>query len=106
MFVCHRCDVKACVNPEHLFLGSPADNTRDAMRKGILAGGDRHGSKTKPDSVRRGIAINTAKVTEDVVRAIRFRASAGESAVSIAGDIGISHMCAWRIVTRKTWRHV
>ncbi len=32
--VLHRCDVRCCVNPEHLFLGSQADNIRDMMAKG------------------------------------------------------------------------
>lgn len=33
-YVCHRCDVPLCVNPEHLFLGSARDNTLDAIQKG------------------------------------------------------------------------
>lgn len=68
LFLCHTCDVRACVRPTHFFLGTARDNGQDASTKGRLATGERngvnlhpetrprgerHGSKTKPESVRR-----------------------------------------------------
>lgn len=45
MFVCHRCDVKLCCNPAHLFLGTPQDNMDDMVVKGRgnKPKGERHG---------------------------------------------------------------
>jgi hypothetical protein len=34
MVICHRCDTPACINPDHLFVGTQSDNIRDCMRKG------------------------------------------------------------------------
>ena len=55
MQVCHRCDVPACINPDHLFAGTGSDNMRDCVRKG------RHALQRKPGAF--GFALRVAERT-------------------------------------------
>ncbi len=66
--VCHRCDVPACCNPAHLFLGTNAENTADRHAKGRDARGARHGSVTKPERRSRGDRHWTRVRPGDVLR--------------------------------------
>lgn len=80
--VCHRCDNPPCVNPSHLFLGSPADNTHDMIRKRRHSYGENHATKlTEKDvvEVRRLLAEGT---TQQAV-ADRFSVSR-----SLIGQVG------------------
>ena len=92
-FVCHRCDNPACCNPQHLFLGSHADNMADMVRK-------------RRQSFRKGERSPTAKLTDDVVVRIRERVAAGEPRASVASEYRIDTSTATRIVTGKAWPHL
>lgn len=104
--VCHHCDTPACVNPAHLFLGTPADNTRDAVAKGRMARGDANGSRTHPERRRfvRGDAHGNAKLTSADVAMLRARRSEGITFSDLGTEFGISRANAHAIATNKLWR--
>jgi hypothetical protein len=99
-FVCHRCDNPACVRPDHLFLGSNADNMRDMVAKG------RHSSVTKPELVLRGESNGNAVLTEHDVRQIRAMGESGAKRLGLAKHFGISLAQVKNILRRKQWAHV
>jgi hypothetical protein len=90
MFVCHSCDNPSCVNPDHLFLGTHADNMVDMKAKKRQARGAGHGR---------------AKLTADDVENIRAN-SENLSGRQLAGIFGVSNVTIARILNRTIWTHV
>ena len=86
--VCHRCDVPLCVNPSHLFLGTPADNTNDMVAKGRQCRGERH---------------KMAKLSASDVGAIL---ASDEPCFILAARHGVSDTSISFIRLGKTWKHV
>lgn len=97
LFVLHRCDNRACVNPEHLFTGTQLDNMRDMIQKG-------RANHTKN---LKGEAVSNSKLTEDQVREIRrLNAEEGLGARRLAKRFGVSSTNITFILQRRAWAHV
>lgn len=108
LFVLHDCDNKLCVNPEHLHLGTIRDNNHecDLRKRRTFASGDRHWTKIKPETVRKGARHHKAKLNDEAVIQIRARLNDGEDRVSLAKEYGVTDGSIWFIQKNKTWRYL
>jgi hypothetical protein len=88
--VLHRCDVRACVNPSHLFLGTPKDNSQDAVKKG---------RNTKLYGEQNG----KAKLTRSAVLAIRRICKRGAYQKTVARQFGVSEATVSYVVNGGRW---
>lgn len=97
--VLHRCDVPACVRPDHLFLGTLADNSQDAARKGRLVF-QRHPERRPIGERGGGSRLTDAQAVE-----IRARYAAGGcSQPSLAREYGVSQAAIWYVLHRRQER--
>ncbi len=92
LLICHKCNVKACINPEHLYAGTHADNSRDASLNGT------NGLK--------GSRNHNAKLNERHVREIRRLAKCGLTHRAIAERFVVSVSMVDYICSRKSWKHI
>lgn len=90
-YVLHHCDVKLCVNPEHLYAGTHAQNMADRDRR---------------NRTTRGEAKPEAKLTAEIVREARKLHAAGHTSQSLAERHGVSKPTMWKAITAHTWRSV
>lgn len=105
-FVLHRCDVRCCVNPSHLFLGSSKDNMRDMISKGRQNFNWKKGKPPNNKGKRSSIAREKhgmAKLTENDVAEIRRRYSLGETQKSLGVEYGVIQPHISRIVRNENW---
>lgn len=91
LFICHRCDNRRCVRPDHLFAGTAADNNADRDQKGRGA-------------VLRGAANGSSRLTEASVRDLRKAHAGGETIHSLSRRLGVSRPTIRRALDRETWR--
>lgn len=98
--VCHRCDNRQCVRPDHLFTGTRSDNMADAASKGRLV------HQCKPWLTPRGSKHGRTELTEGEVAEARRRVRDGESYTSVARWLGVCRTAATNAVKGVMWRHV
>ena len=92
MFVCHTCDIPACVNPDHLFLGTPAMNAADARRKG---------------RIRQGERISAAKLTTvQVQQVLALLAEDRMYMTEVARQFGVCVSTISGIRSGRLWAHI
>ncbi len=95
LWVLHTCDNRLCCNPDHLWLGTPKENTQDMIAKG---------RRRSRDQVAKGEDVTLAKLTEDMVRAMR--AEPPMTFKALGEKYGVSAATANKVILRQTWKHV
>jgi hypothetical protein len=100
MQVCHHCDNRACVRPDHLFLGSQSDNTSDMWEKG-------RGPETFRTGHGRGEQHGCSRLTEAQVLEARHLYGLGEHRlVDLAAKYGVGVSTIHDAVSGKKWKHL
>ena len=93
--VMHLCDNPACVNPQHLQLGTQSDNICDMYRK----------ARNDLTARARGENVNTAKLTADTVREI-LRTPIKFTSKQLAEKYGVSESTIMAVRAGRTWKHI
>lgn len=108
MVICHKCDNPSCVNPDHLFIGTQADNIADCIAKGrsskYMHKGVGAGEPKPPYAI--GEHKPNAKLTENDVREIKRLWSNGLKMPIIAKQFGVNRSAVRQIIKGITWKHV
>lgn len=91
MCVCHLCDNPKCCNPDHLWIGTPKQNSEDEVKKNRQSKGEKH---------------PISKMKERDVREIRKKYADGVTQTRLSKDYGVHLMTIFHIVHNLTWKHV
>jgi hypothetical protein len=94
MFVLHKCDVRHCINPDHLFLGTQSDNMRDRTNKGR-------------DGVKYGTGHWNSRLRPQDIKKIRELSASGlHNGKQLAAMYAVHPVTISNILLGKTWKHV
>lgn len=98
LHVCHKCDIPSCMAPDHLFLGTNADNVRDKVSKGRQASGSL--------LICSGETNPGAKLTDKDVLQIRALLREGVMVKSIAEKFKVGRKTISDIKVNRRWAHI
>ena len=96
LLVCHKCNNRLCVNPEHLYVGTYVDNTRDAIRDGVR---DHY-------KYVYGEKVGTAKLSEDNILEVVRLYEKGLSHKEIAKKLKVDRSTIGDVLRGRTWKHI
>jgi len=102
LFVLHKCDNRSCVKPSHLYLGTQTDNMND------MWGRNRHSKENLGRyGNRKGEKNGKSKLTEKDVKTIRLKYENDDLGLDeLSKEFEVQKPAIWKIVHRKTWKHV
>lgn len=103
MLVMHTCDNRRCVRPEHLVLGTPADNSADMARKGRAATGKQNGRHTHPERGPRNARHGMAKLNWPKVRRMRALREGGASHEELCSEFNVARSTVSAILNNRRW---
>lgn len=117
--VLHKCDNRECINPNHLWLGTKAQNNTDRHLKGrdatglrsgphtrpeSRARGHRNGAHTHPECILRGEDNGCSKLTQANILEIHELRKTGMLQREIASKFGVSQVLISKVLLRKVWK--
>ena len=92
--ILHTCHVRCCVNPRHLRVGTQSENIKEAYKKGTMV------------KQGRGEKANNSKLTERLVREIKFGSRKDWDAKNLALLCNVSRATIYDIRNNRSWSHI
>lgn len=101
MLVCHSCDEPLCVNPEHLFLGTPKDNIQDMLKKkrGLIG-------ELNPRAILSALDVGVIRTRLKSLDAVHVNRLPNGTLTIIANEFGVSVAAIKQLRRGKTWATV